>query len=673
MSTKLIRKILQRALRLSRKKKCIIQMLADTLLLPISFYLALLLKQDSFSLLIDARIVDILILSVPLSLIIFLKIGFYRSLIRYIGLKILKTLSIGVLLSTLVISATATLQGVTLPISALMIYAMIALFLLGGLRLFLRSLYLHSMMRYKTRVIIYGAGSAGSQLATSLRKDPNFSPVAFIDDWRGMHGTFVEGLKVHAPEELSRLINNYGVKRILLAMPSAPRARRREIMKMLETLSTPVQTIPGMADVISGRARINEIRDIMIEDLLGRDPVPPDQALLDANIRNRVVLVTGAGGSIGTELCRQVLHQQPRELLLFEICEYSLYRLEQELQQLAKEADISVSIKTLLGSVQDRSRLESVMRTFGVQTIYHTAAYKHVPMVEHNSVQGIRNNVFGTLQTAQAAIATGVETFVLISTDKAVRPTNVMGATKRLAELICQALATEQHTTRFCMVRFGNVLGSSGSVVPLFRKQIAQGGPITVTHPDITRYFMTIPEAAQLVIQAGAMGRGGDVFVLDMGEPVRIYDLAAEMVSLSGLELVTPENPEGDIEIVYSQLRPGEKLYEELLLGEGVTKTTHPRIMTANEVAWGWSRLEAYLEQLHQATETMQHERIRELLCEAPTAYTPQSKIADLLWRDRQPEHHSSHATESVAETHEKSYAPLSADGNLRPVASPGK
>jgi FlaA1/EpsC-like NDP-sugar epimerase len=327
-----------------------------------------------------------------------------------------------------------------------------------------------------------------------------------------------------------------------------------------------------------------------------------------------------------------VLQQQPRQILLFEICEYSLYQIERELLQFSQAAGLDIPIKTLLGSVQQRQRLETIIRAFGVHTIYHAAAYKHVPLVEYNAIEGIRNNVFGTLETAKAAVACGVETFVLISTDKAVRPTNVMGTTKRLAELACQALADHQSTTRFCMVRFGNVLGSSGSVVPLFRKQIREGGPITVTHHEITRYFMTIPEAAQLVIQAGAMGHGGDVFVLDMGKPVRIGDLAAHMIRLSGLEVKDAEHPSGDIEIAYTGLRPGEKLYEELLIGDEVTDTAHPRIMTAKETYWSWPRLNAYLHELYEATVQVRHDHIRELLLEAPAAYHPQNQIADLVW-----------------------------------------
>nr|WP_298414804.1 nucleoside-diphosphate sugar epimerase/dehydratase [uncultured Halomonas sp.] len=618
--------------RLPRLYKRIIQVLVDTGLLMLSFVLAMLLRLDSWTPIYEQRTWLMLAALIPLSLLIFIRLGFYRAVVRYMSQKALHAILLGVVGSAIAMAVISYLLNLPIPRSVPIIYAMLALLTIGGIRIFLRSLYQRSLMRHKTCVAIYGAGSAGSQLVASLRHGQEYVPVCFIDDWRGMRGTLVEGLKVYSPNELPRLIKQYGVKRILLAIPSASLGRRREILKMLEPSAVPVQTVPSMADVIAGHARINEIRDVTIEDLLGRDPVPPNQSLLDANIRDKVVMITGAGGSIGSELCRQVLQQSPRQLILFEVCEYSLYQIEKELLQFSKAAGLNIPIRALLGSVQKRQRLEGVMRAFNVQTIYHAAAYKHVPLVEHNAIEGIRNNVFGTLETAKAAMACKVETFVLVSTDKAVRPTNVMGTTKRLAELICQAFAREQNTTRFCMVRFGNVLGSSGSVVPLFRKQIREGGPITITHPDITRYFMTIPEAAQLVIQAGAMGHGGDVFVLNMGDPVRISDLAKHMVRLSGLEVMDADSPHGDIELVYTGLRPGEKLFEELLIGDEVIETAHPRIMTAKENYWVWNRLEKYLQRLHEAAAKVQHDDIRELLLEAPAAYHPRDQIADLVW-----------------------------------------
>ncbi|MCE8029522.1 polysaccharide biosynthesis protein [Halomonas daqingensis] len=624
--------LLKSLFRLPRWQKRLIQLFVDAVLLTASFFLAQWLRLESWAPLTSMATWSLWLAVLPISLGIFVRLGFYRSVVRYVNVRALQSLVIGIASSAGLLLLGAAQFSVFLPRSTCLIYAMLAIFSVGGVRFMLRAMHMHSQMRYKTRVIVYGAGSAGAQLVRSLDQGSEYIPVAFIDDWRGMDGTFVEGLKVYGPDALPRLVTNYGVNRILLAIPSATRARRQAILRMLKPLQIPVQTLPSIEDVIDGRAQLNEIRDVTVEDLLGRDPVPPNQALMDANIRGKVVMVTGAGGSIGSELCRQVLQQGPTRLLLYEINEYSLYTIEHELQQRIEEQRLAVSVKALLGSVQDRERLDSVMRVFGVDTIYHAAAYKHVPLVEYNSIPGILNNVFGTLATAQAAIDGGVETFVLVSTDKAVRPTNVMGTTKRLAELCCQALAEQQSTTRFTMVRFGNVLGSSGSVVPLFHAQIARGGPVTVTHSEVTRYFMTIPEAAQLVIQAGAMGTGGDVFVLDMGAPVKIADLAAEMIRLSGLEVRQKENPQGDIEIRFTGLRPGEKLYEELLIGKNVVDTEHPRIMSAKETYWPWARLEAYLQRLQQALQMRQHKQIRQLLLEAPTDYAPQGDIVDLEW-----------------------------------------
>ncbi|MGR4067824.1 polysaccharide biosynthesis protein [Billgrantia sp. C5P2] len=629
--------ILYRLFRLPRHYKRMIQIFIDAILLTLSFVTAIWLRLENIEPLLDHGAWGMWLIVLPISLAMFARLGFYRAVIRYLSVKAMKTLLIGISASAALLAIISSLSSIPLPRSTCLIYPMLALLSLGGVRYLLRSLNMHSMIRYKARVIIYGAGAAGSQLVNTLRQGSEYAPVAFVDDWRGMHGTFVEGLQVYNPKMLPRLLKHYGAERILLAMPSAPRSRRREILRILEPLSVPVQTLPSMEEMIAGHARLNEIRDVTVEDLLGRDPVPPNQELLDANVRGKVVMVTGAGGSIGSELCHQVLQQGPRELLLYELSEFALYTIERALRQRMQEQRLKVSVRALLGSVQDRQRLDTVMRTFGVETIYHAAAYKHVPMVEHNVTQGILNNVFGTLATTQAAVACKVETFVLVSTDKAVRPTNVMGTTKRIAELICQALADHQSHTRFSMVRFGNVLGSSGSVVPLFREQIAKGGPITVTHPEVTRYFMTIPEAAQLVIQAGAMGSGGDVFVLDMGKPVRIADLAEEMVRLSGLEVLSEENPEGDIEIRHTGLRPGEKLFEELLIGENVAPTAHPRISTAREHYWPWSRMEAYLGQLLQAVEYLELERIRELLMAAPTGYVPKDEIVDQVWLGRIP------------------------------------
>lgn len=439
--------------------------------------------------------------------------------------------------------------------------------------------------------------------------------------------------------KIDQLIHSLRCEKVLLALPRASRSERKAILDKLANLTVEVLTVPSMEDIVNGDATIDQLRDVPIEDLLGRDPVAPRPNLMSADIAGKVVMVTGAGGSIGSELCRQILMQQPTKLVLFELSEYGLYAIEKELSGMVKEQGLAVEVIPLLGSVQRINRLQTVMESFGVQTLYHAAAYKHVPLVEYNVVEGVRNNIFGTLYTAQAAVRAKVETFVLISTDKAVRPTNVMGTTKRMAELVLQALAKaegDQHNTRFCMVRFGNVLGSSGSVIPLFKKQIAAGGPVTVTHKDITRFFMTIPEAAQLVIQAGAMGKGGDVFVLDMGESVRIADLAENLIKLSGLEVKSDANPHGDIAIEFSGLRPGEKLYEELLIGDNVSQTSHERIMTAQEISLTWDELNVILEQLDIACHNFEHHAIRQLLLDAPTGFNPTDGISDLVWHAKQ-------------------------------------
>ncbi|MDW7747879.1 nucleoside-diphosphate sugar epimerase/dehydratase [Halomonas sp.] len=634
---------------LSRKTKRVIQVLADTFLITLSLMLAMLLRRDSLDFLGDPEVWIALPIVVPVSILIFMRFGFYRAIIRYLGFRAAQTILGGVLTSALVLGMSSVALGLPIPLSVSFIYAMIALITIGGVRLVLRILYFRGQQLQKTRVLIYGAGVAGRQLVVSLRHGRDYEPVAYVDFAPRLQGTTVQGLKVYHPRETHRIIKTYGVQKFLLAIPEASRSRRQEVIESVETLGMPVQTIPDMADVISGKAKVNELRDVAIEDLLGRDPIPPDQSLLGANIYDKVVMVTGAGGSIGSELSRQIFIQRPKQLLLVDVSEYALYRIEQDLTRIASLDGLDVTFLPILASVQEKGRLEGLMRTFEVDTIYHAAAYKHVPLVEQNMVEGICNNVYGTLSMAKAAISAKVSSVVLVSTDKAVRPTNVMGASKRLAELVCQALAQEQKVTRFAMVRFGNVLGSSGSVVPLFRKQIEQGGPITVTHPDITRYFMTIPEAAQLVIQAGAMARGGDVFVLDMGRPVKIVELACRMVRLTGLEPYFADQPEGtedntsnkesvkpsskgDIPIVFTGLRPGEKLYEELLVTDNALPTSHPRIMTANESMMDWEALNSLLERLYQACREQDVKGIRWVLDKAPTGYSPMDDIVDIQW-----------------------------------------
>jgi FlaA1/EpsC-like NDP-sugar epimerase len=492
----------------------------------------------------------------------------------------------------------------------------------------------------KKNVVIYGAGSAGVQLASALAHGRDFRPVAFIDDDKLLHRRKINGLRIYPLSSLSYLIERHQASDVLLAMPSAKRARISELIRLLEPYAVHVMSMPGLSDIAQGRVTVDALQEVDIGDILGRNPVAPDQSLLHASISGKVVMVTGAGGSIGSELCRQIVQLQPLALILFESSEFALYAIEKELNHLLTKTKGSrhIEIITVLGSVTNTKRIENVCRAFKIQTIYHAAAYKHVPMVEKNPGEAIWNNIFGTFRAARAAINAEVELFVLISTDKAVRPTNTMGATKRFAELILQALSLDtghKHQTRFTMVRFGNVLGSSGSVMPLFREQIARGGPVTVTDARIIRYFMTIPEASQLVIQAGALGQGGDVFVLDMGDPIRILDLAKRMIHLSGLEIRDGDHPSGEIEISFTGLRPGEKLYEELLIGDNVSETSHPRIMRAEEQIIPWVELEKMLETLEKATRDDDFERVRDVLKCAVSGFVPQCEIGDLLWKRR--------------------------------------
>ncbi|PKH91646.1 nucleoside-diphosphate sugar epimerase [Pseudoalteromonas sp. 78C3] len=619
----------------SRAKKRLITLFIDTLFIVIAFWLALIVRLDSFEPL--QRLDNWLLLAVliPVSLYTFISLGLYRAVLRYMNSQAIWAIVLGTIITTVSLVLIAFLIGIDIPRTMPFIFAWLCLLTVGGARVLVRAVIGKMTTSKKESVIIYGAGSAGRQLATALGAGPEYFVSAFIDDDVSKHGSIIQGIPVVCFKGIYELINKRKVSKVLLALPSSTRARRKEILAQLEPLTIKVLSIPGMADVVEGKAKLAEITEVGVEDLLGRDPVAPKMDLMTANITKKVVMVTGAGGSIGSELCRQIVKQQPTKLILFEQSEFALYSIEKELNEYICNNALELELIPIMGSVQRINRLETVMKTFGVHTVYHAAAYKHVPLVEHNVVEGVRNNVFGTYYCAKAAVNAGVENFVLISTDKAVRPTNVMGATKRMAELVLQGLTQEQgvkHKTRFCMVRFGNVLGSSGSVVPLFRRQIKEGGPITLTHPDITRFFMTIPEAAQLVIQAGAMGKGGDVFVLDMGEPVKIKDLATKMVRLSGFEVKSDTNPHGDIEIKCTGLRPGEKLYEELLIGNNVGETTHERIMTASEVMLPLAELNVFIEALDIACHNFDHETIRQLLLDAPTGFNPTDGICDLVW-----------------------------------------
>ncbi|HDL9483619.1 TPA: polysaccharide biosynthesis protein [Vibrio cholerae] len=625
---------------LSRTNKRIISVVVDTLFILFSFYCAYWVRIGNIQFIQSETIPYLLSSVVIVTLFAFARLGLYRAILRYLTFHALAVVSVGTLISTASVAIAAFYFNAPVPRSLPIIYGTFLCLLCGGSRLIVRVLVSGLNGKGRKVVLIYGAGSAGRQLAMALRNSESYKVAGFIDNDKTLENTVIMGMQVHDVSRAAYLVEKYDVTQILLAVPSASRARRRKILESLINLSAEVLTVPDMKDIVEGKASIDQLKDVAIEDLLGRDPVTPQQCLMESNILGKVVMVTGAGGSIGSELCRQIVRQKPKALVLFELSEFGLYQIDRELKQLMEAEGLHVEVIPLLGSVQRINRLVVTMKSFKVQTVYHAAAYKHVPLVEYNVVEGVRNNVFGTYYAAQAAIEAGVESFVLISTDKAVRPTNVMGTTKRMAELGLQALAEQENRktkgTRFCMVRFGNVLGSSGSVVPLFKRQIEAGGPITVTHPDIIRYFMTIPEAAQLVIQAGAMGKGGDVFVLDMGEPVRITDLAVNLIQLSGLEVKDEQHPYGDIAIEFTGLRPGEKLYEELLIGDNVQKTAHERIMTANERYLPLAEFEQHLNELDKACHAFNHERIRELLLEAPTDFNPTDGIGDLVWQRTQ-------------------------------------
>jgi len=635
---------------LSRRKKALILIIADVFFTVLALWSAFSLrwgvlyipKGDEWYLFAVAPFI-----AVP----IFVRLGLYRAIIRYIEIRALWTIIQATTLYALVFAFVLYQSGVKIiPRTVSPLNWLIVMLLVGSSRFlarwWLRETYFRlgggrSPTGYrKKNVVIYGAGSAGVQLASALELGREYRPVAFIDDDRLLHKRKINGLRIYPLSSLSYLIERHQVSDVLLAIPSAKRSRISELIRLLEPYAIHVMSMPGLSDIAQGRVTVDALQEVDIADLLGRDPVAPDQALLRATISGKVVMVTGAGGSIGSELCRQIILLQPFSLILFELSEFALYAIEKELNHLLTKAKGSrpIEIIAVLGSVTNAERIEKVCKAFNVQTIYHAAAYKHVPMVEKNPGEAVWNNIFGTFRAAQAAINAEVELFVLISTDKAVRPTNTMGATKRFAELILQALSLDagyKHQTRFTMVRFGNVLDSSGSVVPLFREQIVRGGPVTVTDARVIRYFMTIPEASQLVIQAGALGQGGDVFVLDMGEPIRILDLAKRMIHLSGLEIKDEDHPAGEIGISFTGLRPGEKLYEELLIGDNVSETSHPRIMRAEEQVIPWVELEKMLGILEQATRGDDFERVRDVLQQAVSGFVPQCEIGDLLWNRR--------------------------------------
>ncbi len=576
--------------------------------------------------------------SICLALPIFIVSGLYRAIFRYSGWPALLTVAQAVGVYGVLYVTIFTAIGVAgVPRTVGIIQPILLLLLVGAsralARVWLGDMYLN-ILKQATRhkVLVYGAGNTGRQLVDAMVNSHEMKVVGFLDDDDRLHGHVLNGQPVYSPSDLSKLASTLSISNVLLAMPSLSRKRRNEILTEIRSARVAVRTVPSVIDLAKGKISISDLRELDIDDLLGREPVTPNHLLLAMNVRNKVVLVTGAGGSIGSELCRQILALGPSKLLLIEQSEFALYGIHQELEGKLSQGTVLVP---LLASVQNGARMREIMSTWHPDTVYHAAAYKHVPLVEHNPSEGVRNNVFGTLYAAQAAAENNVSDFVLISTDKAVRPTNIMGASKRLAEMVLQSLANTSVGTKFTMVRFGNVLGSSGSVVPKFRQQIRDGGPITLTHPEITRYFMTIPEASQLVIQAGAMAKGGEVFVLDMGQPVKIVDLARRMIELSGLSVRDEERPDGDIEIEMTGLRPGEKLYEELLIGDNPMPTSHPRIMKANEDLLGWGELQAELNSLDVALSVNDVTTVRRMMEALVPGYTPSAEIVDWVYLER--------------------------------------
>ena len=621
-------------LKLPRLTKRAIALLADVAMCLFSVWLAFYLRTGVFHAL-HSGVIAAMIVAVLTAVPIFIVSGLYRAVFRYEGFAAAVAIMQAMAAYTLIYAVIFTVFGVdkvprTVGIiqPALLI---VFVFLSRGLvRLFLSGEYQLQVRESKLpRVIIYGAGNTGRQLLYALESGRAVRVAAFVDDDKRLQGCMLGGLKIYPPRRIPALLRAFGSNTVLLAIPSASRSRRREIVNSLQQCKANVRTVPSYDEIASGKVAVNTLRELEIDELLGRDPVAPKKELLVKTVQHKTVMVTGAGGSIGSELCRQIIRLEPVRLLLAERSEFAVYQIYHELLEHTAKGT-QVEVVPLLADVTDADRMREIMQTWRPQTVYHAAAYKHVPMVEHNPLEGVENNVFGTLIAARAAKDAGVEDFVLISTDKAVRPTNVMGASKRMAELVLQAMAqTDPGRTIFTMVRFGNVLGSSGSVVPRFREQIRSGGPVTLTHPDITRYFMTIPEASQLVLQAASLGRGGDVFLLDMGKPVKIYDLAVRMIALSGLTVKDKEHPNGDIEIQITGLRPGEKLYEELLIGDEPQKTEHPRIFRAVEKSLPMQRMKELTGELVEALAKRDRAWVMRIIQEAVPEFAPRDGIGD--------------------------------------------
>ena len=637
--------ILKWSLLLGRPQKRAVQMLFDVALILACFVLAMALRLDSWNFLTQPRVWDVLVIVIPATLFVFARVGLYRAVIRFISSRAIRVIILSTGFSGILMFVSNLALGHLIPRSVPIIYIVLLFCAISGSRFAVRYVVTSMLGKPAGKVVIYGAGDAGRQLLNALNSERQYQVMAFIDDNTLMHGREVDTIPIMPASALAGLKEKYGLQTVLLAAPSATVAERRRIISIVESHALQIRTIPSIKEILSGQARVSDLADVQIEELLARETVAPISELKALTVAGRNVLVTGAGGSIGGELCRQIIMMKPKSVVLYEISEYALYHIHAELLEKCADNNFEVPILPILGSVRNGHHLSRVLSSFDVETIFHAAAYKHVPLVEQNIIEGVQNNILGTQTLIEAAIDAGVQTFTLISTDKAVRPTNYMGATKRIAELVCQAYADQQTSTRISIVRFGNVLWSSGSVLPRFKAQIRAGGPVTVTHPDITRYFMTIPEAAQLVMQAGAMARGGEVFVLDMGKPVKILDLAMSMIRLHGMTpylYTDDQDAKGDIPIVFSGLRPGEKLFEELLVDGRVRGTAHPRIMCADETMLDMHQIASLLKRLKEACDDIKTEAVREIIMDALAEFQPNSGSTDLL------------ATASAASTEKK-------------------
>jgi len=615
---------------ISRLQKQLLMLLIDSILLITILFLSFYIRLGSFNW-IEENLLFIIFFSPVLGLPVFIQFGLYNAIVRYISFKFIWSITGAVSLYSLIWGVAGFMIAIEgIPRSVVVINWLLAIITIIGSRIFIRFLVLELITintSKQKKILIYGAGNAGRQLLVGLLQDSEYKPIALIDDNIHLQGQSINGLKIFSIKSLEKLIKKFDISEIFIAIPSLSKSNRVNILKKIELFPLVVRSLPSMSELARGEVQVQDLKKVNIEELLGRSVVVKNQKLLKVNVENKVVFVSGAGGSIGSELCRQISLLNPKKLILFEISEASLYQINQELEHTSGS---NIECIPILGSTRDKKRLEDVLDFFSVQTIYHAAAYKHVPLVEFNQSEGVLNNSIGTMTIAKAAISKKVETFVLISTDKAVRPTNTMGASKRVAELILQALSVNSKTC-FTIVRFGNVLDSSGSVIPLFNSQIINGGPITLTHENIVRYFMTIPESVELVLQAGSMGKGGDIFLLDMGKPIKIYDLAVKMIRMSGLEVKDKSNPDGDIEIKIVGLRPGEKLYEELLIGGKVISTEHDSIMKAPEEEIKWSSLEPSILELEKACLKSNQPKIRDLLIQIVPEFKPQSQIVDYL------------------------------------------